>query len=323
MDRLDHPLRFQPLFRRYLWGGRRLGEVFGKPIGPESDYAESWEIVDRAEDQSVVQYGPLKGTTLSQLVNERGKELFGRKTPCTRFPLLFKLLDATSLLSVQVHPNDEQASRQTPPDLGKTEAWVILAADPGAYLYAGLKEGVTRDDLIAKVADGTCEECLCRIEPSVGDCYFLPAGVIHALGPGLLVAEIQQSSDTTFRLFDWNRVDKNGKGRQLHLQEAYAVINYAAGPSRAQVPRPDGSGAELLVDCDKFRLRRRRASGEIAFNANEGMRLVIVIEGELELADDPANVALKKGEVALLPANYASPKGRCARATTLLEVTLP
>ena len=213
-----YPLRFEPIFRRYLWGGRRLGTVLGKPIGEGSDYAESWEVVDHGADQSRVAFGPLAGTTLGELVREHGHELLGRHHPQPQFPLLIKLLDAQQKLSVQVHPNDEQAARLDTPDYGKTEAWVVLAAEPGSRIYAGLKRGFDRPALERELNRGTCELCLHHFEPRVGDCVFLPAGTVHALGGGLLIAEVQQSSDTTYRLFDWNRVGPDGRPRALHIE---------------------------------------------------------------------------------------------------------
>ena len=177
-----YPLRFQPIFRRYLWGGRRLESSLGKQLGPGHDWAESWEICDHAADQSRVQFGPLAGTSLGEL---------GRHHPQPRFPLLLKFLDAAQRLSVQVHPDDARAARLSPPDLGKTEAWVILEAEPGSLIYAGLRPGVDRRALAAAIGQGRCQDCLNVFPPSVGDCIFLPAGTVHALGAGLLVAEIQ------------------------------------------------------------------------------------------------------------------------------------
>ena len=149
---------------------------------------------------------------------------------------MFKFLDAQKTLSVQVHPNDDQAARLDPPDLGKTEAWVVLAAEPGSRIYAGLKRGFDRHALEREVHRGTCELCLHSFEPQPGDCVFIPAGTVHALGAGLVVAEIQQASDTTFRLFDWNRVDRDGKPRPLHIRESLDTINYLRGQVQPQTP---------------------------------------------------------------------------------------
>jgi len=189
------PLRFQPILREYLWGGRRLGTELGKQIGIGDHYAESWEIVDHGADQSVVADGPFAGTTLHELVMQHGLALFGRDNPQRQFPLLFKFLDANQTLSVQVHPNDEQAAKLDPPDLGKTEAWVVLAAEPGSKIYAGLKPGIDRDKLARAIDAGTCETCLHSLEPKVGDCIFIEAGTVHAIGAGLLVAGRNSASE--------------------------------------------------------------------------------------------------------------------------------
>ena len=178
----------------------------------------------------------LRGLTLHDLVAKHGKELLGTHNGLAQFPLLFKFLDCNRKLSVQVHPNDQQAAQLNPPDLGKTEAWVVLATEPGSKLYAGLKANITREDLSAAIAAGKCAECLHEFEPKVGDCVFIRAGTVHALGAGLVIAEIQQASDTTFRLFDWNRVDAQGNPRQLHIEQSLAVTDYDRGPVVPQIP---------------------------------------------------------------------------------------
>jgi mannose-6-phosphate isomerase len=324
MPALDHILRFQPIFRRYLWGGRRLGTVLGKPIGPEDDYAESWELVDHGADQSVVRFGPLEGTTLSELVKQHGAQLFGDHGPSpSSFPLLMKLLDCNRTLSVQVHPNDEQAAKLTPPDLGKTEAWVVLAAEPGSKIYAGLKPGVTRETLAAALAAGHCETTLHEFEPRVGDCVFIPAGTIHALGAGLLIAEIQQASDTTFRLFDWNRVDAAGNPRALHVEESLATIDYARGPVGAQTPQPTGDpGRERLVECDKFVLDRVTLETPTTIGGDGQFHLLCVAEGSARAAGDPADQPLARGDVALLPAAAGAVEVVPYGKTVLLDICL-
>src|SRR4051794_25278226 len=246
-------LRFNSILREYLWGGRRLGTELGKPIGDGQHYAESWEVVDHGADQSRVADGPLVGKTLHELVTQEGPAVFGRHYPRDQFPLLLKFLDCNQTLSVQVHPNDEQAANLTPPDLGKTEAWVVLAAEPGSKIYAGLKPNVDRQTLEHELTRGNCQVCLHEFEPRVGDCVLIEAGTVHALGAGLLIAEIQQASDTTYRLFDWNRVDRDGKPRQLHIEQALDVTDFTRGPVNAIAPRStDDHQIEHLVQCDKF-----------------------------------------------------------------------
>jgi mannose-6-phosphate isomerase len=332
-----YPLRFQPLFKRYLWGDRRLGTVLGKPIGDGNDYAESWEVVDHGADQSVVVAGPLAGKTLGQIGQSHRHDLLGRHAALPRFPLLFKFLDCNRALSVQVHPNDEQAKQLDPPDLGKTEAWVILAAEPGSVIYAGLKRGFDRAALEREVHRGTTELCLHKFVPQVGDCIFIPAGTVHALGAGLLVAEIQQASDTTYRLFDWNRVGPDGKPRQLHVEQSLDVINYSAGPISPQVPRATSRPyVERLVECDKFVLDRWNFGGAgVSPVGDEGLpdhcptiggdgrfHLLAVLEGEMRLSGDPTGQPLRKGETVLLPACLTE-SIEVENETVLLEAYLP
>ncbi len=320
-----YPLRFEPLFRRYLWGGRRLETVLGKPIGEGADYAESWEIVDRGADQSRVAFGPLAGASLGELVRDHGEALLGKHRPQRRFPLLVKLLDAKQKLSVQVHPDDEQAARLDPPDLGKTEAWVVLAGEPGSRIYAGLKRGFDRPALERELSRGTCELCLHQFEPRVGDCIFIPAGTVHALGAGLMIAEIQQSSDTTYRLFDWNRVGPDGKPRQLHIQQALDVIDFRRGPVDPIRPTPTGSPeVNRLVACDKFILDRLELSTPHRVGEHGRCHIVLVVEGALDVIGEPSGRPLQLGETLLLPASVGpielAPIG--ARAV-LLDVYLP
>ncbi len=318
-----YPLRFQPILRRYLWGGRRL-ESLGKALGPGDDFAESWEIVDRGADQSVVTAGPLAGHTLGELVRQHGPELLGCHAGLTQFPLLFKFLDAHDRLSVQVHPDDARAARLDPPDLGKTEAWVILAAETGSYLYAGLRPGVNRELLQRELARNHCQECLEAIQPRVGDCYFLPAGVVHALGPGLLVAEIQQASDTTYRLFDWNRLGPDGQPRALHVEAALEAIDYHHGPVAARQPQPrEAPGVERLVACDKFILDRWKISTTHQAGGDRRGHILAVIDGALKIAGDPAGRPLKRGDVALLPAELGFVPVTARDSAVVLDAYLP
>lgn len=317
-----YPLRFQPILRRYLWGGRRL-ETLGKTLGEGQDYAESWEVVDHGADQSVVLRGPLEGATLAELVAGHGPALLGRHAPLEHFPLLFKFLDAQDRLSIQVHPDDARAAQLDPPDLGKTEAWVVLDAQPGSYLFAGLRQGIDRETLRRELARHTAELCIERIEPQPGDCFFLPAGVVHALGPGLLIAEIQQASDTTYRLYDWSRLGPDGQPRALHVEAALEAIDYAYGPVAAQVPKPTGDQhAERLVACDKFVLDRWQLSGSATVGGDQRCHILAVLEGSVSIAGDPMGEPLPRGGVALLPAEcgatLVTPQGKA----TLLDAYL-
>jgi mannose-6-phosphate isomerase len=320
----NYPLRFEPLFRRYLWGGRRLGTMLGKAIGSGDDYAESWELVDHGDDQSVVGAGALQGLTLHELVTQHGEQLFGRHSNQTQFPLLFKFLDCNRTLSVQVHPNDDQGALLDPPDLGKTEAWVVLAAEPGSKIYAGLKPGVTREQLAKAIEAGHCETCLHEFEPAVGDCVFIKAGTVHALGAGLVIAEIQQASDTTFRLFDWNRVDAEGKPRQLHITESLDVTDYDRGPvAPQQTAQTDSPERERLVECDKFVLDRLTISKPQTVGGDERFHLLVPLSGAITLAGDAVQEPLALGKTCLIPAAAGAVEIVPQGTAVVLDIYLP
>jgi mannose-6-phosphate isomerase len=317
------PLRFQSILRDYLWGGRRLAEL-GKNLGDAECIAESWEIVDHGADQSIVVGGPFAGKSLHQLVAEQEAGLLGRHDNRRQFPLLLKFLDCQKTLSVQVHPNDAQGAKLNPPDLGKTEAWVILAANPGSKLYAGLKPGVERKDLEDALANGECDKCLHEFEPRAGDCVLIEAGTVHALGAGLLVAEIQQSSDTTYRLFDWNRVDRDGKPRELHIEQALGVIDFARGPVDPVRPSATSSpNIERLVNCDKFILDRRRVRDAQTISSDDQFHILAVVDGEVELHSSAGAESLRRGDTVLIPASASDIKLVGQREGVVLDMYLP
>lgn len=320
----NYPLRLEPLFRRYLWGGRRLGSMLGKAIGSGDDYAESWELVDHGDDQSVVIAGALQGLTLHELVTRHGNQLLGRHAGQSQFPLLFKFLDCNRTLSVQVHPNDDQGALLDPPDLGKTEAWVVLATEPGSKIYAGLRPGVTREQLAAAIEDGHCETCLHEFEPAVGDCVFIRAGTIHALGAGLVIAEIQQASDTTFRLFDWNRVDTEGKPRQLHITESLEVTDYQRGPVAPQQPaQTDSPARERLVECDKFVLDRLTLTKPQTVGGDERFHWLVPLAGAITVAGDAVPEPLALGQTCLIPAAAGAVEILPQARAVVLDIYLP
>ena len=319
-----YPLRFTPLFKRHLWGGRRLATELGKSIGDGDDYAESWEVVDHGDDQSVVSDGPLQGMTLAALVAQHGKALLGKDYPQIGFPLLWKFLDAHRVLSVQVHPDDAQAAQLVPPDRGKTEAWVVLAADPGSVLYAGLIAGVDRETLTRAIEAGKSESCLHRLEPVAGDCIYIPAGTVHALGDGLLIAEIQQASDTTYRLFDWNRVGPDGKPRQLHIEQGLNAIDFDRGPIEIEKPKPTGcQEIERLVTGDHFTIDRWKFERPLRAGGDGKCHLLSAIAGEVAISGDPRGKPLMRGEVLLLPASMGEVTVTPTSTATLLDVYLP
>jgi mannose-6-phosphate isomerase len=301
-----YPLRFEPILRQLIWGGRRLGTILHKAIGSDSDYAESWELSDYHDKVSVVSEGPLAGTTLRELVLTRPIELLGAAVESyDQFPLLVKFIDANQDLSVQVHPDDEKGGRLAG-DNGKTEAWVILAADPGSVIYAGLNSGVGPEDLHAAIGSGNVEPLLHRFEARPGDSILIEAGTIHAIGAGVLLAEIQQMSDATFRVYDWNRVGPDGKPRQLHIREAMESIDFHRGPVNPITPRVesiDGVGTrEHLVRSPYFALERLKIQRSTRVGSHERFTLVMGMGGSSDLIQAGQHVRLDFGQTLLLPA---------------------
>lgn len=306
------PLVFEPLYRSYLWGGRRLASKLGKNLPAEGIWAESWEIVDHPQGQSVVKNGPWQGWTLGRLLSEHREAILGQESlvclegsearrHVSRFPLLLKYLDCQNVLSVQVHPDDAYGLQMASPDLGKTEAWYIIDAEPGSVLYAGLKPSVSRKDLADAIEAGKTEECLNAIYPQAGDCIFIPAGTVHALGAGLLVAEIQQASDCTFRLYDWNRVDAVGKSRPLHIDQALEVIDFEQAPiERVSARHVPHRNTQELVDCDKFRLVRFDRPSRYALDLPT-CRIVTVPKGTATIETSHGSIELRAGDSALIP----------------------
>ena len=220
-----YPLTFHPIFQERIWGGRKLETLYGKKLPVGKVIGESWEVSDRADANNIVANGPLAGRSLADLMAKDREAIMGRaRSPEGRFPLLIKLLDAQDNLSLQVHPPQDLAG-----ELGgcaKTEMWYVSAAEPRSLLYAGLRRGVTREEFADKTAKGTVAECFHQLSVQEGDSLFLPSGRVHALGKGLVIFEIQQNSDTTYRVFDWNRVDASGKPRQLHIEESLKCIDF-------------------------------------------------------------------------------------------------
>jgi mannose-6-phosphate isomerase len=321
-----HPLRFEPIFKRLIWGGRKLATVLRKPIGEGSEYAESWEISDHRLDISRVAEGPLAGLTLRELIISHGEDLFGPAVgPREQFPLLVKFIDARQDLSVQVHPDDE-LGRRLANDNGKTETWVIIHADPGSKIYAGLKPGTTREAMALAIENGTVETLLHSFEAREGDCIFIPAGTVHAIGAGVVLAEFQQMSDATFRLHDWNRLGLDGNPRPLHIAESLESIDFNAGPvspSPTTLEPIPGGTLERLARSEYFALERLNLVGPTTVGDPDRFTILLGVVGEAEVRSGEMTATLEMGHTLLLPASIGScevvPKGRA----TLLTCVVP
>ncbi len=301
-----YPLTFHPIFQERIWGGRALAELFGKPLPPEAPVGESWEISDRPDAVSRVANGPWAGWDLHTLLQIHAREILGRApAPAGRFPLLVKILDAREVLSVQVHPPPAVAAR-----LGgepKTELWYVAHAGPEAEVFAGLKAGVTREEFERRLRTGAVAECLHRLPVRPGDALFVPSGRVHALGAPLVIFEIQQNSDTTYRVFDWNRTGPDGRPRKLHRAEALASIDFAdyePGLVNSPWQRDGPAQSRVLADDPLFQVTEYRSPGPGQWRWTEDRAGVVgVVSGELRLIPEAGgeSPSLKPGAFALLP----------------------
>lgn len=318
-----YPLSFRPIFKPRPWGGRNLERLYGKPLPPQVPVGESWEICDRPGDVSLIANGPLAGRDLHWLVENHPAELLG-DAPLQngRFPLLIKILDAQEVLSVQVHPPPRAAAT-----LGgepKTELWYVAHAEPGAELFAGLKRGITRAEFERRLREGTVADCIHRIPVGTGDALFLPSGRVHALGGGLVVFEIQQNSDTTYRVFDWNRAGLDGKPRELHVAEALASIDFNDFEP-ALLPRGftgDGSvQSRPLVEHALFNAELLRVAAGAVWPLPPGrMRILGCVRGRARVRSAEGGLILNAGDFCLLPAALSPAELRAETDAELVHV---
>lgn len=295
-----YPLKFRSIYKERIWGGQKLAEFFGKDLPPGEKIGESWELADLPEDKSVIANGKLAGQTLNAAIRKYPKEITGDGNFSGAFPLLIKFLDAADVLSVQVHP-DEQTCRRMGKGDPKTECWYIISAEKDAVIYKGLKKGVTKEQFAEAIEKGGVAELLKKIAVQPGQCHFLPSGTAHAIGAGLLIAEIQMPSDTTYRVFDWNRVDDTGKARPLHIKEALESIHF------------DPSGDDLsvttsgrLVDCRYFKIDKQQQDKDGKTHLLKGkVKTLIFLSGCGKIiSPDTGSVEFKAGECILVPAEY-------------------
>jgi mannose-6-phosphate isomerase len=328
MDQLNlYPLRFTPIYQYRLWGGHRLADLLDAPLMDDGPIGEAWVLSDRDDHESVVADGPLQGKTIGQLIKQSPEQVFGKFAGrFDRFPLLLKFLDAKEMLSVQVHPSDTQTNYLPTGGSGKTEAWVVLEVGPKARADVGLVPRATREILRQALAGGTVADHLAGFTPKPGDGIFLPAGTVHSFGDALIF-EVEENSDVTFRLYDWDRVDpKTGKPRPLQIDQAMACVDFAQGVGGPVVPIIEETEPvlqEKLFFCKQFGLWRKSGSAPFTVGMAETPRVIVCLAGEGQLEYGGVAYALNKGDTLLLPAVVGACLCRPHGAITLLEISLP
>ncbi len=323
-----YPLRFEPIYQYRTWGGRRLADLLTAPLPDDGPIGEAWVLSDRDDHPSRVADGPLKGKTIGQLIEAGPEQMLGKLAPrFRRFPLLLKFLDAREMLSVQVHPSDAHPELLPMGETGKTEAWVVLEAGPESHVYAGLQPGTTAADLGRGLNNGTVADRLLGFTPKPGDGVFLPAGTVHSLGGGVMVFEVQQNSDVTFRLYDWDHIDaKTGQRRALQVDRALACIDFAQGAIGPVVPDIESTTPvlrERLFHGEHFWLWRLRAQSPFTVGAANVPRVLICIDGAGHIEHGGPAYAVQKGDVFLLPAVVGACSFQPAGTVSVLEIAIP
>jgi mannose-6-phosphate isomerase len=322
-----YPLRFAPICLYRLWGGRRLADWLKAPLPNDELIGEAWLLSDRDEHPSRVADGPLKGRTIAQLIELSPKHILGKLAKrFRRFPLLLKFLDAHEMLSVQVHPPDDKVDLIPEGETGKTEAWVVLEAGPASRVYAGLKPGVTAADLRA-LSERTVDICLASFTPQPGQGIFIDAGIVHSLGDGVMVFEIQENSDTTFRLYDWGHIDlKTSRPRALQVEMALECVDLRQAPVRPVAPvvvTIAPTLREQLFDGPHFRLWRQQGASPFTVGAADEPRVLVCLDGIGTIEHNGAEFTMERGEVILLPAAVGACRFGPEGPVTLLEIAVP
>ena len=305
-----YPFEFKPIYKERIWGGQKLKNFFDKDIPAGTKIGESWELADLPGNKSVIANGSLAGKTLAEVIEKYPEEVTGSNNYKPPFPLLIKFLDAEDIVSVQVHP-DAQTCKKIGKGDPKTECWYIIAAQPDSYLYKGLRPGTTKEQFAEAIKAETCAEFLNKVPAETGQCHFLPAGTVHALGSGLLIAEIQTPSDTTYRVFDWNRL-QNGKPRQLHIAEALQSIHFNQSPEDLAV-----TTSGQLVDSEVFKIDK---NPDTLLNPGQ-MKVLIIIEGNGRITSLDSQVLFTKGQTILVPAAFKGQMELEAESQYLLITT--
>lgn len=323
-----YPMRFEPLYQYRLWGSRNLANLLSEPLPGDGPIGEAWLLSDRDDFNNIVANGHLKGQSLGQLLKNWPEQMLGKLSRrFKKFPLLLKFLDVHDFLSVQVHPSDSHPEFLSAGETGKTEAWVVLEATSESRIYAGLKPESSADDIRAASNNGTIVEKLEYFTPKSGDGVFIPAGTVHALGGDVVVFEVKQNSDVTFRLYDWNHVDtKTGKRRTLQVEQAIASINFtpdAVGLVVPVVEQAKPALRERLFLCEHFGLWRFRGENPFTVGEAEIPRILVCLSGNGQLVNDGVNYFVGKGDVWLLPAETGTCVFQPGSEVNILEISLP
>ncbi|MDR1483663.1 MAG: class I mannose-6-phosphate isomerase [Planctomycetaceae bacterium] len=293
-----YPLRFVPIYKNYIWGGSRLRTLFQRQFPDEYEtVAESWEIADLPNNSSIISNGIFRGYSLHDVLLSRSVELLGESS-VSRFPILLKYLDACSTLSIQVHPDDELAVEMQLDCSGKSEAWIILESEPGGVVWIGTNDNCSGEQLNRLILEGGIESVMRRIEVKSGDCFYIPPGTLHALGAGIMVAEIQQPSNTTFRVFDWNRLDRDGLPRQLHKNEAIRALKTTNQINPVIPQKTDIAIRELLVIDPNFLLYRWTVDQPVEVELDGKCSIWMVLNGTVQIGQETLN----RGDSILIPA---------------------
>jgi mannose-6-phosphate isomerase len=319
-----YPLKFKPIFKDKIWGGTRIRSELGHDFAPLANCGEMWVLSGVEEEESIVFNGFLEGNTINELVEVYMGDLVGDavfEKYGEVFPILVKFIDTNSYLSIQVHPDDELALKRYDAPLGKTEMWHVLHAEPGSEIIDGFSKTVSKEHYLKHLNEGTLKDILNIEKPVAGDTFFIPAGRVHAIGSGLLLAEIQQTSDITYRIYDWDRLDVSGLPRELHTELALDAINFEGTQDAKISMQPDKERPVTLVNCPQFTTRYRSCSGKISLDYHDLDSFVILlcIEGEFELDTSGTKVQVKKGEVVLLPAEIRHCEMSAEENTSILE----
>ncbi len=327
MHPLNLPLMFRPVYQPYIWGGEKLRTVLERTDTPDGIVAESWEVSDREDGMSVVESGPLAGTTFREVMASNPEAVLGSRLDHDRFPLLIKVLDAAKTLSVQVHPNDQTAA-----EFGgeaKTEMWYVLEAEEGAAVYCGLKEGTKPEEFREAIAANALEPLLKKIPVSAGDAVFVPGGRVHAIASGCLLLEVQQNSNTTYRIYDWGRVGADGKPRELHVDQALDVTLWEDREEALTPPEPlpdlAGMPRRKVMESDYFLLEALTLEAEAVLPASpETFQVLFTLRGEIDVSLGGEKVVVPRGRSVLIPAAASEARLQAVSGPAeVMRVTLP